>query len=163
MLELIPEAEALAERLRTRGRRIVFAESCTAGLAAALLAGNPGISEHLCGSWVTYRDECKRDWLGVSAELLAEHTAVSAATTEAMCRAALERSPSADYAAAITGHLGPNAPAGQDGVCFLAIAAREELGCERFSARRLVLMEPTRLDRQLTAARMLLAFAAEVA
>jgi PncC family amidohydrolase len=161
MLELMPEAEELATLLADRQLRVVFAESCTAGLAPALLAAVPGISSHLCGSFVTYREECKQAWLGVPAALLDRHTAVSPEVTEAMARLALERSESADYSAAITGHLGPNAPASVDGVCFLAAARRDPIAGTVITGRKLVLSEPSRLDRQLTAARMLLAYLAE--
>ena len=86
------EVNDLARCLTTSNSRIVFAESCTAGLASALLAAVPGISAHLCGSWVTYREECKQAWLGVPAELLREKSAVRAEVTARMaCEVSLTR------------------------------------------------------------------------
>ena len=47
----------LADCLRLRSRRVVLAESCTAGLVSAALAQVPGVSEFHCGSAVVYRLE----------------------------------------------------------------------------------------------------------
>jgi PncC family amidohydrolase len=157
-----PAAQRLSHLLSQRRRRIVFAESCTAGLVAATLAEVPGISQHLCGSLVTYREECKQEWLGVPAELLAQHSAVSAACTAAMARAALQRTGSADYSAAITGHLGPDAPPDLDGVCFLAVVDRTAAGPESVERRQIMLQASARPERQREAAEALLEFAADV-
>lgn len=114
----------IAELLAARDRRIVFAESCTAGLVSAWLARVPGISDYLCGSAVTYREATKTAWLGIPTEVLQHHTAVSGVVTEMMASAALEKTPEAHIAAAVTGHLGPNAPPEQDGLVYVAIAVR---------------------------------------
>ena len=92
--------------------RIVFAESCTAGLASAQLAQVPGISDWMCGSAVTYRESVKQDWLGIDAAMLAKHTAVSAAVTRQMSEQVLRRTPEADLSVAVTGHLEVPAAAG---------------------------------------------------
>ena len=123
-LELRAECVRIAELLATRDQRIVFAESCTAGLVASLLARVPGISRHLCGSAVVYRDDTKARWLGVSERLLEEHGAVSEAVTVEMALGALARTPEANLAVAVTGHLGPDAPPEQDGKVFVAAAVR---------------------------------------
>lgn len=118
-------AESLGRLLLERGtERVVFAESCTAGLVAAALASVPGISQCLCGSLVTYREASKAAWLGVDAKLIAEFTAVSREVTAAMARGALERTAEADWSAAVTGHLGPAAPRETDGSIHVAIGRR---------------------------------------
>jgi nicotinamide-nucleotide amidase len=104
--------------------KVVFAESCTAGLVAAALARVPGISQSLCGSLVTYREASKIAWLGVEPQLLSAHTAVSAQVTAAMARGALNRTVEAKWAIAVTGHLGPGAPTDLDGQIFVAVARR---------------------------------------
>ena len=103
----------------------MLAESCTAGLVAASLGGVPGISRHLCGSAVVYQEPTKTEWLGVSPEMLVSCGAVSHEVAAAMTAGALGRTPHADLAAAVTGHLGPNAPAGLDGVIFVAVQFRD--------------------------------------
>jgi nicotinamide mononucleotide (NMN) deamidase PncC len=72
--ELQDLANQLAEALKASERRLVTAESCTAGLLAACVAGAPGSSGALEGSFVTYCSSLKSDALGVSAELIKEKT-----------------------------------------------------------------------------------------
>ncbi|MEZ6092197.1 MAG: nicotinamide-nucleotide amidohydrolase family protein [Pirellulaceae bacterium] len=117
-------AEKLAELLTKYEVRVVFAESCTAGLVAATVARVPGISHALCGSVVTYRESMKTTWLNVDPRTLEEKTAVSAEVTEQMVSSVMERTEEASFGAAITGHLGPNAPEGLDGVIFVSLARR---------------------------------------
>ncbi|RME71519.1 MAG: CinA family nicotinamide mononucleotide deamidase-related protein, partial [Planctomycetota bacterium] len=79
------------EALRARGWRLAFAESCTAGLAAHLLARTPGASDVLLGGVVAYANEVKRRCLGVPSELLERFGAVSEPVAWAMARGAIER------------------------------------------------------------------------
>lgn len=117
-------AVKLADALARSQQRIVFAESCTAGLVSATLGRIAGISAWMCGSAVVYRLDTKHRWLDVSEVMLAEHGAVSEAVAAAMASGALSRTPEADVAAAITGHLGPHAPDDQDGLVWMAVAQR---------------------------------------
>lgn len=118
-------AGQLAECLRVRQCRVIFAESCTGGLVSAALAQIPGISEFHCGSAVVYRLETKTRWLGVPAEMLIDPGPVSEVVARAMAQGVLSKTPEADWSAAITGHLGPNAPAELDGLVFIGIARRD--------------------------------------
>ena len=116
--------EEVASLLRQSRQRIVFAESCTGGLVSASLARVPGISEFLCGSAVVYRLDTKARWLGISEASLVDPGPVSDVVARAMAVGILSRTPEADLAASITGHLGPNAPGDQDGLIFIGIARR---------------------------------------
>ena len=120
------EAKLLAGILKQKNRKIVFAESCTAGLVSASLAKVPGISEYLCGSAVVYRIETKRQWLGLNDHILKNNGAVNAEVAKAMVEKVLRKTPEADIAASITGYLGPSAPKAQDGRCFLAVASKKK-------------------------------------
>ncbi|MFO0915538.1 MAG: CinA family protein [Pirellulales bacterium] len=120
-----PVAVEIARLLAARNLRLVLAESCTGGLAAGWLAGVPGISEWWCGSLVTYRIPSKIGWLGLPPSVLEAESDVSPVVSELMARQALVHTPEAAIAAAITGHLGPHAPPGQDGVVHSAIARRD--------------------------------------
>jgi PncC family amidohydrolase len=122
-----PTAAHVATLLRSAGKRIVLAESCTGGLVAAMLAQNPGISEHLCGSAVVYRTTTKSAWLGIDPQLLEDPLIgpVSAQVTRALALAVLQQTPEADLAAAVTGHHGPNAPPELDGLVHVAVAIRD--------------------------------------
>lgn len=88
------------------GRRMATAESCTAGLLAARLTDQPGASAYLMGGVVSYANEAKVNVLGVPAELIEKHGAVSAEVAEAMAAGAL-RHFDADTAISITGVAGP--------------------------------------------------------
>ena len=76
--------EVVLEECRRRGLTLVTAESCTGGLLAARLTAVPGYSDVTLGGVVAYGNELKESELGVPAELIAEHGAVSAEVAEAM-------------------------------------------------------------------------------
>ena len=103
---LIERASALLKRYEARGLRIVTAESCTGGLVAALLTEVPGSSAVVDRGLVTYSNDAKIEMLGVSADLLAQHGAVSEEAARAMAEGVL-RDSRADVAVAITGIAGP--------------------------------------------------------
>jgi PncC family amidohydrolase len=124
--ELSPLANTLAERLKTAKAQLVFAESCTAGLASSTLAGVPGISEHLCGSAVVYQIPTKEAWLQIPPDLIRHEGVVSATVALAMARNVLKITPQATVSAAITGDLGPDAPPATDGTAWIACATRDE-------------------------------------
>ena len=125
---LMSLAVHVADLLKQSKARIVFAESCTAGLVSATLARVPGISEFHCGSAVVYRLATKTRWLGISEQLLNDPGPVSDEVARAMAEGVLTRTPEADLAVSITGHLGPNAPTDQDGLIFVGFARRTSLG-----------------------------------
>ena len=91
---------------RAHGLKLATAESETGGLVAARLTSVPGASDVFVGSVVAYANEVKEAALGVPAELLAAHGAVSAEVAEAMAHGARERL-GADVAVAVTGIAGP--------------------------------------------------------
>jgi PncC family amidohydrolase len=156
-LALTTEARLLADEVRRQGVRIVLAESCTAGLACAAMAAIPGISEFLCGSAVTYRDDAKREWLRVSGDDLAHFTAVSEPVARQMAFGVLSGTPEADWSASVTGHLGPDAPAGLDGVIYVAVAQRYDDQARVTTAVRRQLTAADRVSRQSEAASAVLA------
>lgn len=123
---LIQAARELAQGLRQQQVKIVFAESCTAGLAASALADVEGISEFHCGSAVVYRNATKTAWLGVDAGVLADpqQGPVSASVAMQLCEGVLAKTPEADLAVSVTGHVGPNAPPELDGVIYIASLRR---------------------------------------
>lgn len=145
-------ARQLARRLAARDVKLVLAESCTGGEVAAQLGRIAGISNWWCGSCVAYRPLAKQAWLGVPDHLIQQHTAESAEVAEALACLALERTAEADLSGAITGHLGPDAPADVDGMIHVATAWRGA----RPQVQTYRLAERTRRKRQLEAAGLLL-------
>lgn len=150
------EAIQLARSLSETQHRIVFAESCTAGMVAALLAQVPGISEIFCGSAVTYREATKQAWLDVSTAALEHHTAVSEPVAGQMALGVLTHTPEADIAASITGHLGPEVAAEIDGIVFIGITRRTSGPPQLIQVTRHELSARDRSARQHEAALLVL-------
>lgn len=78
--------------LKGLGLKAATAESCTGGLIAKRITDVPGSSGVFEFGWVTYADRAKTEMLGVPAEVLEEHGAVSEPVVKAMAEGALERS-----------------------------------------------------------------------
>jgi nicotinamide-nucleotide amidase len=104
--DLIDTAEKLLAMLRARRLMIATAESCTGGLIAGVLTEIAGSSDVVERGFVTYSNEAKTELIGVPADMIAEHGAVSREVALAMAAGALEHS-RADVAAAVTGVAGP--------------------------------------------------------
>ncbi len=150
----------LAQLLARTKTKVVFAESCTAGLVSALLGRIAGISEFHCGSAVTYRNATKQQWLHVSAASLEHPGPVSGLVAREMASGVLLNTPEADWSASITGHLGPNAPPDLDGLVYVGIARRvaeapQASGVSATDSRH-QLTSTTRLTRQREAAVLVL-------
>jgi nicotinamide-nucleotide amidase len=105
--DLIARAAELVARYKTAGLMAVTAESCTGGLIAGLLTEIPGSSNMLERGFVVYSNAAKQELLGVPAETLARHGAVSAETAIAMAEGALRFS-RAEIAVSVTGIAGPD-------------------------------------------------------
>ena len=103
---LVKEAAELLDACRAGDLKIATAESCTGGLIAAILTEVPGSSDVFGCGFVTYSNEAKTEQLGVPAELIAKHGAVSEEVARAMAAGALKHS-RADIAVAVTGVAGP--------------------------------------------------------
>lgn len=103
---LLERAAALIRAYAAQGWTIATAESCTGGRIAALLTEVPGSSAVVERGFVTYSNQAKAEMLGVSADLIAEHGAVSKSVARAMAQGALVRS-QAEVAVAVTGIAGP--------------------------------------------------------
>ncbi len=99
-------SRTIGERLKSAGAVLVTAESCTGGWVAQALTSIAGSSEWFERGFVTYSDDAKRELLGVRAQTLSQHGAVSEETAREMARGALERS-RGTLALAVTGIAGP--------------------------------------------------------
>jgi len=101
-----PVEELVLGLCRTRGWTLATAESITGGLVAARLTTVPGSSDVVAGGIVAYANEVKETELGVPAELLARHGAVSPETAAAMAAGVRARL-GVDVGVAVTGIAGP--------------------------------------------------------
>jgi nicotinamide-nucleotide amidase len=116
------DARALVAALSARAETVATAESLTAGLLAAMLAGVPGASVVLRGGLVTYTVETKITLAGVRPDLLDEFGPVAAPTAMALAEGARERC-KATWGVGLTGVAGPDPHGGhQVGTVFLGLA-----------------------------------------
>lgn len=105
--ELKQRAAVLLKAYERKGLKIATAESCTGGLVAALLTEIAGSSAVVERGFVTYSNEAKTELLGIPADLIAVHGAVSEPVARAMAEGALSHS-HADVTVGITGIAGPS-------------------------------------------------------
>jgi nicotinamide-nucleotide amidase len=99
--------EQLANALTARGWTMATAESCTGGLIAGACTDRAGSSDWFERGFVTYSNAAKTDLLGVPADLIAAHGAVSEPVARAMAAGALAHAP-VQVAVAVTGVAGPS-------------------------------------------------------
>ncbi len=102
-----PLARTLGRLLRDAGLRLATAESCTGGLIGELVTDEPGSSAWYLGGVVAYANSVKIDSLGVDAELIEQHGAVSSEVAQAMAIGVRERL-GADIGVSVTGVAGPD-------------------------------------------------------
>jgi nicotinamide-nucleotide amidase len=128
--------EAVVVRLLTeRKQTLALAESCTGGGLANRLTNVPGASAVLLASLVTYANQTKQKFVGVRAETLAAHGAVSEAVAREMANGARQKT-GADYALSVTGIAGPGggSEAKPVGTVFLGFAsAGESIALKQFN------------------------------
>ncbi len=98
--------EIIVRLLAERKQTLALAESCTGGTIANRITNVPGASAVFLAGLITYSNEAKQKFLGVRAETLAAHGAVSEATAKEMADGA-RRQTGADYAISVTGIAGP--------------------------------------------------------
>ncbi|MEO8719247.1 MAG: CinA family protein [Burkholderiales bacterium] len=99
-------AQKVGAALKAKGLRLATAESCTGGWVAMALTAIPGSSDWFERGYVTYSNAAKQEDLGVAAETLRRHGAVSEETAREMAAGAAKRA-HAQVALAITGVAGP--------------------------------------------------------
>lgn len=117
---------ALVDALHEHSLTLCTAESCTGGLIAERITAVAGCSDVFFGGCVTYTNEIKQMLLGVSAETLEAHGAVSSATAMEMARGARERL-GTDIAVSATGLAGPGGgtPETPVGTVFIGVSTKD--------------------------------------
>jgi nicotinamide-nucleotide amidase len=158
------ELEQVVGRLLTAaGATLAAAESCTGGLIAERITRIPGSSAYFLAGAVTYSNAAKIRTLGVPAELLDAHGAVSPEVAAAMAAGMRIRS-GADIGISVTGIAGPGGatPDKPVGLVYAAIATAESVSTERllcFGKREQVRLQSS--QKALDLVRMHLQRAAE--
>jgi nicotinamide-nucleotide amidase len=124
----------LGRLLTSKNATLATAESCTGGKIAQVITSVPGASNYFKGSVVSYATETKISVLGISSELIKEHSVVSYEVAKEMALA-VKRIMNTDYAIATTGNAGPSKGDGNSeiGTVFIAIATPNNLVVEEFN------------------------------
>ncbi len=116
--------QIIVQLLTAQKKTLALAESCTGGLIAHRVTNIPGASEVFYGGIVSYANRAKETLLGVPAEDLRSHGAVSEMVARKMAIGAREKFGS-DFALAVTGIAGPGGgtPEKPVGTVFIALAS----------------------------------------
>jgi nicotinamide-nucleotide amidase len=119
--------EVVGDALVARGLWLAAAESCTGGLVTSRLTDVAGSSRYVASSIVAYANEAKTTLLGVPAELIAAHGAVSEPVACAMAEGIRARA-GADLGLGITGIAGPGGGTPEKPVGTVAVALASPAG-----------------------------------
>lgn len=124
----IPLENVLGQLLREKKATVSTAESCTGGQISALITSIEGSSEYYVGSIISYSNEIKRDYLGVSESILEKEGAVSKAAVEKMAISVREKFKT-NYSISVSGIAGPGgATEGKPvGYTWIAVASEDKV------------------------------------
>src|SRR5690606_34302675 len=134
---LLELAQSVGAQLLAARRRLVTAESCTAGWIAKAITDVAGSSAWFDGGYVSYSNDAKMRDLGVPAAALAAHGAVSEVVVRAMAEGALRRA-GVEVAVATSGIAGPDGGTGDKpvGTVWFARAVRHGDGVDTVASLR---------------------------
>lgn len=120
--------EVIGQLLLEKQLTLATAESCTGGFVAHRITSVPGSSAYFQGSVVAYDNAVKQKLLGVSAQTLEEHGAVSEQTVREMVAGALELL-DVDIAIAISGIAGPGGGTADKpvGTIWIAVGTKDKI------------------------------------
>jgi nicotinamide-nucleotide amidase len=115
--------EVVGVLLRSQGRTVACAESCSGGLLSHRLTNVPGSSAYFLEGVVAYGNRVKSRSLGILSAMIRANGAVSSPVAEAMAGGIRARAGS-DYGLAVTGIAGPGGGAAEKpvGLVFTALA-----------------------------------------
>lgn len=122
----------IGRMLKSAGKTVSAAESCTGGLISELMTSIPGASAYYLGSVTSYANSVKTGILGVPEEIIAEHGAVSSDCVAAMAEG-VRRITGSDYSVATSGIAGPDGGSDTKPVGLVWIGISSEKGTETFS------------------------------
>ena len=100
------ESKNLLQLLTKNLLNISFAESCTGGMISSAIIHNPGSSNILNNSYITYSNESKIKELGVTKQILSNFGSVSQECCLMMLNGLLKKT-KANVGIAVTGIAGP--------------------------------------------------------
>ncbi len=125
--------KVIGELLRKRGQTLATAESCTGGMLASLIVDIPGSSDYFLGGVVSYSNEAKMKFLGVSEENLIKYGAVSPQVAFEMSSGVRDRF-QATFGIGITGIAGPTGATLTKpvGLVYISVASPEKVWVRKY-------------------------------
>ncbi|MCX5849426.1 MAG: competence/damage-inducible protein A [Deltaproteobacteria bacterium] len=128
--------EVIASLLTENKLTIAVAESCTGGLITNRLTDVSGSSDYLERGLVTYSNKAKISMLGVPAEIIEKHGAVSEETARLMAEG-VRKLAGTDLGLSSTGIAGPTGGSKEKpvGTVYLALAGPQQTICRHYSFR----------------------------
>ncbi|MFT6827147.1 MAG: nicotinamide-nucleotide amidase [Roseivirga sp.] len=138
--------EAVGQMLIAEKKTIAFAESCSGGFIQHKMTTTPGSSAYFQGGLVPYHNQFKIDLLGVKAETLEKHGAVSEECVIEMAERVREKF-NADIGAASSGIAGPDGGSDEKPVGTVWIAYADG---KKTIAKKLQLTQNRILNIELT-------------
>ena len=126
-------AAKVGTRLQSSGALLATAESCTGGWVSQAVTAIAGSSGWFERGFVAYSNEAKQDLLGVRAQTVARHGAVSEETAREMARG-VRRALGSDVGVSVTGIAGPGGgmPGKPVGLTWVALSARDVERAEHY-------------------------------
>lgn len=126
--------KTVGELLKEHHKTICTAESLTGGKIASTIVSVPGSSSYYKGSFVTYTKESKMNLLGLSSDLIDQHSVVSEAVAREMALSAKQKLNS-DYVIAVTGNAGPTTDNNDKevGLVYIALASNKGVEVSEFN------------------------------
>lgn len=123
----------MGEILKRQGLTLAVAESCTGGLLGGCVTASAGSSSYFRGGVIAYDNDIKRDVLGVSAENLEKHGAVSGPVVCEMAAGAAKLL-GCGCAASVSGIAGPGGGSGEKpvGLVFIGVYCRGQTDSRSF-------------------------------
>ena len=126
--------EALGRLLSSHGKTLSSAESCTGGTISQLITSIPGSSEYFLGGVTSYANSVKTGVLGVPAEIIEKHGAVSSECVAAMAEG-VRKLTGSDYSVATSGIAGPGGGTPEKPVGTVWVGVSSQKGTETYKVQ----------------------------
>lgn len=126
--------ECIGRMLAANGKTMSTAESCTGGTISALITSVPGSSAYFLGSVTSYANSVKIGVLGVDADIIEKHGAVSSECVAAMAEG-VRKLTGSDYSVATSGIAGPGGGTSEKPVGTVWVGVSSQYGTETFKVQ----------------------------
>lgn len=126
--------ECIGRMLAANGKTMSTAESCTGGTISALITSVPGSSAYFLGSVTSYANSVKIGVLGVDADIIEKHGAVSSECVAAMAEG-VRKLTGSDYSVATSGIAGPGGGTPEKPVGTVWVGVSSQYGTETFKVQ----------------------------